>query len=160
MILSDNGRKALIASEGYREHVYHDSAGYPTIGIGHKMRPSELSSGKIIIDSVRVGWRYGLTRTQVYALLEQDIEKFEYTIDTYTNVELNQDQFDCLVNFTFNVGRGAYRNSTLLRLLNQGKYEEVPKQLRRWKYAGGKVDKGLVNRRKREVRLWLKPMGQ
>jgi hypothetical protein len=51
-------------------------------------------------------------------------------------------------------GAAAFRNSTLLKLLNQGKYAEVPAQLRRWIYAGGKKCKGLANRREKEVEMW------
>ena len=158
MIISDNGIKALIKSEDYREDAYPDSAGYLTIGIGHKLTQSELSSGKIVIGMQEVVWRDGLIGSQVYDLLTQDSERFEYVVDKHTNVKLNQNQFDALVNFCFNIGRGAYRRSTLLRLLNKGQYGEVPTQIRRWKYAKGKVSQGLINRRRREVRLWLKPV--
>jgi GH24 family phage-related lysozyme (muramidase) len=53
-----------------------------------------------------------------------------------TTVPLEQDQFDVLTSFVFNVGSGAFRESTLLKLLNQGKYDEVPEQLDRWVKAG------------------------
>jgi lysozyme len=41
-----------------------------------------------------------------------------------------------------------------LKLLNQGQFAEVPDQLRRWKFSGGQVSKGLINRREKEIALW------
>jgi lysozyme len=71
---------------------------------------------------------------------------------------LNQNQFDALVSFAFNVGDGAFRSSTLLRLLNQGQYDQVPAQLRRWNMDNGHVVQGLINRRNKEIALWNTPV--
>ena len=58
------------------------------------------------------------------------------------------------MSFVFNIGPTAFRKSTLLRLLNEGKPEEVPAQLKRWNKAGGKTVQGLINRREAESGLW------
>ena len=75
-----------------------------------------------------------------------------------TKVPLNQNQYDALVSFTYNVGVGAYCGSTLVRKLNQGDYTGACNELRRWVYAGGKRVQGLANRREAERSLCLKPM--
>ena len=63
-----------------------------------------------------------------------------------------------MVSFTFNLGAGNLAVSTLLKVLNGGKYEAVPNQLRRWVNAGGKRLEGLVRRREAEAELWNEPM--
>jgi len=70
---------------------------------------------------------------------------------------LNRNQFTALVSFVFNVGVTAFRESTLLRVLNFGRYTEVPSQLKRWIYDNGVVVNGLINRRNAEIELWTRP---
>ena len=62
----------------------------------------------------------GLTKNQILDLLGQDLEVAEGVVNDSAEVDLSQNQFDALVSFCFNVGAGAFQNSTLLRLLNQG----------------------------------------
>jgi lysozyme len=75
-------------------------------------------------------------------------------VNESVTVPLNQNQFDALVSFSFNVGDNAFRGSTLLKLLNQGQYDQVPAQLRRWVRDNGHVVQGLINRREKEIVLW------
>jgi lysozyme len=96
----------------------------------------------------------GLTDQQTLDLLAQDVKPAEQAVDGGVQVALNQNQFDALVSFTFNVGVGAFQSSTLLKVLNQQQYDEVPAQLLRWTRAAGKVVQGLVNRRQNEINLW------
>ncbi len=154
MQMSENGKKLLAQWEGVRLEVYKDSAGLDTIGVGHLLTKSERESGHIVINGQPAPYANGLTNEQVMDLLAQDLERFEKAVTDNVTVPLNQNQFDALVSFAFNVGVNAFRNSTLLRLLNQGKYDEVPAQLRRWNKAGGRVVQGLVNRREKEIALW------
>ena len=86
--------------------------------------------------------------------MAQDLERFEAAVNDGVQVALNQNQFDALVSFAFNVGRQGFKSSTLLKKLNQGLYDEVPAQLRRWNKTGGNVIQGLVNRREKEIALW------
>ena len=141
--------------EGSESHVYRDVAGLPTIGVGHLLTQDELSSGKIIIDSEEVRYGEGLTEAQIIALLGQDLDRFETCVTNSAQVDLTQNQFDALVSFAFNVGITAFRNSTLLKRLNQGNYDEVPNQMRRWVYSGGQRVIGLINRRENESNLWM-----
>jgi lysozyme len=154
MQMSENGKELLAQWEGMKLHVYNDAAGLPTIGVGHLLTPDELNSGKIYIQAELVSYANGLTQQQVLDLLGQDLEKFEKVINEGVTVDLNQNQFDALVAFAFNVGAGAFKGSTLLKVLNQGQYDEVPDQLRQWTRAGGRVVQGLVNRREHEIKLW------
>ena len=154
MKLSDKGKRLLAQWEGTRLRLYKDSAGLPTIGVGHLLTKSELSSGKIIINGVTVRYANGLSKQQALDLLGQDVKFAEQAVNSGVKVLLNQDQFDALVSFTFNVGAGAFTGSTLLKLLNQGRYDQVPTQLLRWVRAGGRVVQGLINRRNNEIRLW------
>jgi lysozyme len=154
MQMSQNGRKLLEQWEGVRLNAYKDSAGLLTIGVGHLLTKSELSSGKIDIDGESVKYGNGLTSDQADALLAQDLKPAENIVNNSVKVELNQNQFDALVSFTFNVGGGAFKGGTLLKKLNAGLYGEVPSQLMRWDKAGGKVVPGLEKRRENEVNLW------
>jgi len=141
--------------EGSYKQVYLDSGGEPTIGIGHLLTLSERRSGKLVIDKAVVEYRRGLTDAQVLNLCQQDIRAVVKVVNRGVKVPLTQNQFNTLVSFTFNVGDESFLDSTLLRVLNQDQYGVVPSQLRRWKYDNGKVVQGLVNRREKEIQLWL-----
>lgn len=154
MQMSEHGLELLKQWEGSKNKLYYDSAGLPTIGVGHLLTKSELSSGKIIINGVPVKYDGGLSDQQVLDLLSQDVNPAAQVVTNKVTVGLNQNQFDALTSFTFNVGGAAFTGSTLLKLLNQGQYDEVPGQLRRWNKAGGKVVQGLINRRENEIKLW------
>lgn len=147
--MSEKGKKLLAQWEGLRTEIYLDSGGLPTIGIGHLLTEREIELGI---------FKNGITREEAFTLLEHDLIIAESTVDTYVDVELNQNQFDALVSFVFNLGENAFRRSTLLALLNQGQYDHVPTQLRRWnkvKVDGElKVSQGLINRREKEIALW------
>ena len=154
MQMSPHALELLEQWEGFKLTVYKDSAGLPTIGVGHLLTKDELSSGKIVIKGAPVKYGDGLTDQQVTDLLSQDVGPAQNAVSGGVKVALSQNQFDALVSFTFNVGNGAFAGSTLLKVLNQGQYAQVPDQLRRWTRAGGKVVQGLVNRRENEIKLW------
>jgi len=152
--LSPAGQAVLRECEGLRTQMYLDTGGAPTIGVGHLLTPEERHSGALRIAGATVPWRTGLSETQCWALLDQDIARFTETVSESVGVALNAHQFDALVIFAFNVGERAFRGSTLLRLLNTGDYEAVPSQLRRWVRDNGKEVPGLVSRRDKEIALW------
>ena len=141
MKTSDKGLKLIREWEGCVLKVYADVAGYSTIGIGHLIRDGE-------------NFGLGITEDEAMALLAEDVVHAENCVNNYVKVGLTQGQFDVLVDFVFNVGGGAFRRSTLLRLLNDGDHDAVPHQLLRWKMAGGKVVQGLINRRKAGGKVW------
>jgi len=154
MIVDPYGIKMLMEYEGSKLTAYLDNAGYTTIGVGHKLTTKEKKSGYIFIGEERVYWGTGLNKVQVIKLLEQDIHIYENIVSASIEVPLTQNNFNALVSFVFNIGGHSFRKSTLRRLLNQGEYQEVPPQLKRWNKSNGKVNRGLVNRRKKEIKLW------
>jgi lysozyme len=155
MRMSENGKKLLSSWEGLELRAYRDVGGKLTIGVGHLLTQSEQSSGKIWIKGEPVRYDAGLSEQQALDLLAQDLEKYEAVINDCVEVNLNQNQFDALTSFCFNVGGNAFMDSTLLKLLNQGNYEAVPEQLRRWVYCNHVKIQGMVNRRENEIKLWL-----
>lgn len=145
----------LLALEGKRNKPYKDVAGLWTIGIGHLIKREELFTGKININGVPVEYKNGLTDDQVFDLLKQDLVQYEDSVRTNVKIPLKQHQYEALVSFTFNVGRSAFERSTMLKQLNYGEVDLIPAQFMRWVYAGGKKWKGLVNRRNKELELFL-----
>lgn len=146
--------KELIRLEGLKTKVYLDSAAKKTIGIGHLLTPEELLTSKINIDGKYIDYSLGISEKNCYDLCMQDLERFCYAVEDFVNVQLNQNQFDALVIFCFNVGIEAFKKSTLLKILNEGDYAGVPAQLRRWNKSGGVEVQGLNNRRQAEINLW------
>ena len=137
--------KELIKSfEGFRAIAYICPAGVPTIGYGTTR-----------INGSRVKEGMKITSDEAEVFLEQDLKVFEDAINHNVLVEINQNQFDALVSFVYNVGIANFKKSTLLKKLNKGDYEEASNQLLRWTRAGGKVLNGLVRRREAEKELFL-----
>lgn len=154
MKTSGNGKKLLIEWEGLKTSPYKDSGGALTIGVGHLLTADEKLTGLIRINDELVSFYDGLTEEQCMRLLEQDLKRFERVVNNHVKVTLSQNQFDALVSFAFNVGVSAFKNSTLVRLLNQGHYDKVPEQLMRWVKDNGRTVQGLINRRRKEAELW------
>ena len=153
--MSDHGCALLTQWEGFKTQVYLDSAGLPTIGVGHLLTQDERASGQIRIGGVAVGTAAGLSEMLVSQLLSQDLGRFESVVTSLVIVDLQQNQYDALVSFAFNLGSTTLKTSTLLRELNAGNYDAVPTQLRRFVNSDGHPVPGLVNRRENEVKLWL-----
>lgn len=159
MQMSAAGLDLLQELEGVETEPYRDSAGLLTVGCGHLLTKDELSSGKITCSDRVIRWKDGpLTGIDIDLLLLQDVQDAATAVNTAVTVSLTQPQFDALVCFTFNVGVGAFRQSTLCRRLNAGEYDAVPDELRRWNRAGGQVIAGLVRRREREITHWAAPV--
>jgi len=93
---------------------------------------------------------------QAQKMFDDDISVFSKVVTDYVKVELNQNQFDALVSLVYNIGETQFRKSTLLKFLNQGKYDKVPAEFERWKFSAGKIWKGLIIRRAREANLFKK----
>ena len=138
------GLNLIKSFEGVRLLAYKCPAGILTIGYGHT--GSDVTKGKTI------------TLNEAENLLKKDLKKYESAVNNSVKVPLNQNQFDALVSWTYNVGVGAMANSTLLKKLNAGLYHEVPTQLKRWNKASGKVLSGLVRRREAESALFITPI--
>ena len=146
MKTSDAGRKFIEDFEGCFLAAYNDGVGVCTIGFGHTDAAGTPS----------VHYGMTITRAQADEILARDLEKVEVEVARLVKVPVNQNQIDALVSFQFNTG-GLSRSSAL-KLLNAGKYSEVPAALMLWNRGGGKVMAGLTRRRKAEGDLWNKPV--
>lgn len=135
------GLDLIKSFEGCKLEAYLCPAGVWTIGYGHT-------------HGVVKGQK--ITQDQADQLLIDDLDIFVKGVDQATNVPLSQNEFDALVSFAFNVGIGAFKSSTMCRLINEGKLKEAADQFDRWNKAGGKVLAGLTRRRKAEKELFLK----
>lgn len=149
MKISDAGLSLLKSFEGYVGHPYLDAAGIPTIGYGHVIRSGEDFSR-------------GVTIAQAEDILRADVGDAEAAVNRNVMVDLNAHQFDALVCFAFNVGSGALASSTLLRLVNQQRWDECPPHFLEWckvKSNGQLLENaGLKKRRAREAALFMTPM--
>jgi lysozyme len=130
---------------GFASIPYYCSSNKLTIGYGHVINLNESI-------------KYPISEAKAEELLKKDIAWAEKVVNTCVKVPLTQNQFNALVCFVFNIGVLRFKQSTLLSILNQGLYTEVPQQLLRWNVAtiGGvkKTLEGLTNRRKAEIALW------
>ena len=153
--VTPRGLDAIVRHEGLVLTPYRDSAGFLTIGVGHLLTRSELSSGKIRLGLEAVKWNEGITKEQAMHLLRIDLDRAEQAVFADTGrIPLTDAQFDALVSFVFNVGVGAYEGSTLRRMMLTGHLDQVPTQMLRWNRAGGRVIPGLASRRASEASLW------
>lgn len=130
--------------EGDELKAYRDTGGILTIGVGHT--GPDVHAGETI------------TEDQSIALLAHDLLGAEATVEAVVRVPLNDNQFGTLVDFVFNLGGGAFRSSTLLRVVNARMFDHVPIELMKWDrgHVNGHllVIQGLINRRRHEVTLW------
>ena len=155
MKVSDAGLDLIKHSEGFVDHIYEDSAGLPTVGYGHLLTADDKASGRFL---------KGITWEQATDLLRIDVGVAEQTVSTLVKVPLNQNQFDALVDFTYNLGRNALAVSTLLKRLNAGDYAAIPGQLMLWDKVRDPKTGQLVEssslrlRRQREAQLWSHPV--
>jgi lysozyme len=93
-----------------------------------------------------------ITEEEADRLLIEDLKLYEKPVSEMVKVPINQNQFDALVSFAFNLGTAALRGSTLLKKLNAG--QPCAAEFDRWIYAAGKALPGLVRRRAAERRLF------
>lgn len=130
--------------------AYNCPAGHATIGYGHK-----LHNGPVTFEDQKIEWTVDRAREE----LEKDVAAVAKAVSMKVRVQLNQNQFDSLVSWAFNLGIGKLNEGTCtwLRELNKGNYKAVPPEIERWKFAGGKELPGLARRRKREAELFEKP---
>jgi GH24 family phage-related lysozyme (muramidase) len=147
-IISQGGIDLIKSFEGFSERVYDDAGGNPTIGYGHKLTDEDGSLSVV-------------TQDQAEELLRKDVKIAEDAVNELVKVSLNQNQFDALVSWTYNLGKGALKSSTLLKVLNAGIFNEagdyarIISEIKRWDKCKGEVLEGLVKRREAEAKLWI-----
>lgn len=142
MKTSEAGCELIKSFEKLELKAYQDTGGVWTVGWGH--------TGPDVKESTWVDPQ-GAER-----LFQEDVSWAEGVVDGNITVPLEQYQYDALVSFVFNIGAYQFRTSTLVKKLNQKKYDEVPGELRRWVYDEHKVEPGLVKRRDKEATLFEK----
>ena len=143
--------------EGVRQKPYQCPARLWTIGVGHVMWPEQ---GKLKLEDrnafpVRQEDMRTYTMEEVDGILRADLARFERGVSQYITVPLTQGMFDGLVSFSFNVGLGTLQRSTLRAKLNRGDKEGAAEELLKYCMAGGKILKGLQNRRRDEHALFM-----
>lgn len=159
--MTEAGIATIIKLEGLKVRVYPDIDGNPTLGVGHKLSPTEIKYGTVSIKGTPYSYiGGGITEQQCRDLLAQDVLSPSRAVSVLVTVALNANQADALTIFAFNVGIGSFGGSTLLKKLNAGDYSSVPSELARWNKAGGVVSNGLVNRRNAEIDLWNTPVAE
>ena len=139
--ITQEGLNLIKQYEGFSSTTYLCPAGYPTIGYGHLVRAGEDFTT--------------LTEEAAEQLLRKDVASAERAVCRLINTPLTDGQFDALVSFTFNLGAGALQRSTLRRKVNRQTHQEVPEQLMRWVWAGGRKLRGLIRRRAAEAEHYM-----
>ena len=139
MKTSAEGIALIKKFEGLELDSYQCSANVWTLGDGHTQGVAEGDS---------------CSEEEAEIILVNDLKEFETYVNALVDVELDQNQFDALVAWTFNLGPTNLRTSTLLKKLNAGEYNDVPSEIKRWNRAGGQVLDGLIRRREAEALLF------
>ena len=153
MQTSDRGLALIKAYEGLRLEAYPD-AGYgwdrATIGYGHTAQAGPPG----VVRGMKI------TASDAEQILRNDLRKFEGYVTSAVHVPLTQAQFDALVSWTFNLGPGNLKSSTMLRKLNAGDYQGAADEMLRWNKSNGKALAGLTKRREAERALFLTPVSR
>ena len=139
MNTSAEGLALIKKFEGCELEAYQCSAGVWTIGYGHT---------KDVVQGMTI------SKEEAEQMLIDELHEYESYINEYVTAALSQNQFDALVSWVYNLGPANLKASTMLKVLNSGKYEDVPAQMKRWNKAGGKVLEGLIRRREAEACLF------
>ena len=140
--------------EGFSANPMSTSGGQKIIGFGHILTQPELTSKTVSAGTELYSFEHGLTVDQARELLAEDMKASYETIDRLVKTPLSAPQRDALASFVFNVGGGNFKSSSLLKLLNEGRLEEVPAQLNKWTVRNGVQPEALMKRRQMEIELW------
>lgn len=135
LVHSDASVDLIKEFEGYRSEAYLDAVGIPTIAYG-------FTKGVSLGDTI--------TKEEAVKRLDKEIAEHTSAIHQRVKVPLYQYEYDALASFIFNVGKGAFARSTLLKKLNEGDYQGAADELLRWDKAGGRTLRGLTRRREAE----------
>lgn len=147
MKISNKGLELIKEFEGFSANAYLCPAKIPTIGYGNTF----WEDGR----KVRIGEQ--ISKSKALELLEFVANKdFADKIFPLIKVEVNQNQFDAMVSLAYNIGVGAFSNSTLLKRVNAKDFIGAGNEFLKWDKSGGKPLLGLTRRRQREKELFLK----
>lgn len=147
MILDNKGYLLITNHEGLRLKPYLCPAKIPTIGYGN----TYYTDGKrvTLLDKE-------ITKQQAFDMFKEVANRFAKRVDVLVTSNINQNQFNALVSFAYNVGTGNFASSTLLKKVNRNPDDlSIKDEFLRWNKAGGKVINGLTNRRNEEADLYF-----
>lgn len=146
MKISNTALNLIAKWEGFYANAYLCPANVWTIGYGTTKWPNG--------QAVKKGQT--IKKDEAWELLRKQVQEHANTIEQYVKVPLNQNQYDALASFNYNLGRHILKNSALLRYLNNRQWEKACNEMILYCNAGGKRLQGLVNRRVEEVALFKK----
>jgi lysozyme len=157
MKLSPEAIKVICHHEGIRYKPYRCPALLWTIGVGHVLYPDQA---KIPMDQrgaypLRPEDSRVFSKDEVDGILRADLQRFERGVHSFCPVPLTQGMYDSLVSFSFNVGLGTLQRSTLRQKLLRGDKAGAAEEFLKYCMAGGKILKGLQNRRIDERAMFL-----
>jgi lysozyme len=156
MKLDDNGYKFLLNGEGFKLKPYLCTAGIPTIAVGNTYYPSGI---KVKMTDKPI------TEATAWWIFRTIADRFAADVDKLITSNVNQNQFNALVSFAYNVGLDidedsipeGLGDSTLLKKVNANpKDPSIAKEFLKWQNVNGKPSKGIINRRKKESQLYFK----
>lgn len=132
--------------EGFRSTAYRDGNAY---SIGYGAQTYENGQPVKVGDTI--------TQQRAEQLLAFHVSKFAAAVNQYINVALNQNQFDALVSFCYNVGISAFSTSTLAKIVNKtpNDFDSISREFRRWNKSNGVVLQGLIDRREQEILVYV-----
>ena len=139
MNISNEGISLIKKFEGCELESYKDAVGVWTIGYGHTKNVKEGMS---------------ISKEQADNMLLNELDEYCEYVENAVEVDLEQCQIDALVSWTYNLGPTNLKNSTMLKVLNNKDFEQVPNEIKRWNKAGGEVLDGLIRRREAEALLF------
>ena len=146
MQLSTNGFNLLAELEGVVLNPYKDSVGIPTIGIGSTYYE----------DGTKVTMKdKAITKERAIQLAKNVVKSFEARVNKSILLPMTQNQFDAMVLLCYNIGESGFARSSVVRNFNAGDLQKAADSFLLWNKAGGKVSKGLTNRRQKERNLFL-----
>jgi len=118
-----------------------------SIGYGHQIQPNEI---ELMTQTI--------TEEKALELFAKDIEGIRKQMNSLIKVPINKNQQLALLSLRYNIGGEAFKDSSLLRLLNQGNYTGAALRFAEWRLSNGVISRGLVARRERERILFSKPI--
>ncbi len=148
--VSQNGLNLIKSFEGFRGSPYLDIVGVPTIGYGTTHYPNGI---KVTLQDSDI------SETQGEQFLTAELFNFISGVNSLIHSSINQNQFDALLSFSYNLGVQSLRTSTLLKKINLDPSDATIKdEFLKWDHAGGKVSGGLLRRRQAEADLYFLPL--
>jgi lysozyme len=143
--ISENGIKLIEGFEGFRANPYEDVAGWKTVGYGHKILSGD-------------SFTYPMSKEDAEILMKKDVQFAVNCLNKNVQTPLNQNQFDALCSFVYNLGQGNFLTSSLHSKLQEGDVAGASLEFPKWCRAGGIVSQGILKRRLAEQTLFNTPV--